>query len=92
MFVPENSDIFYKIDMETYYFCSTACRQVYSSPELEYSKLRKQLTVGWLLFIPVLLISYAIPSSYFAGILYEDYMLLVLSFPVQFYSGLCFYQ
>ena len=92
MFVPENSDISYKVDLETYYFCSTACRQVYSSPELEYSKLRKRLTVGWFLSIPVLLISYAIPPSYFAGISYKDYMLLALSFPVQFYSGLGFYQ
>ena len=63
MFVADNSDIFYEVDRETYYFCSNACRQVYSSPELEYSKLRKRLTVGWALSIPVLLISYAIPSS-----------------------------
>lgn len=92
MFVPENSDISYKVDQETYYFCSTACRQQYSSPELEYSKLRKWLTVGWSLPIPVLLISYVIPQSYFGGISYKDYTLLFLAFPVQFYSGYGFYQ
>ncbi len=92
MFVPENSDISYEADQETYYFCSTACRQLFSSPELEYSRLRKRLTVGWALSVPVLVISYALSPSYFGGISYKDYLLMFLSFPVQFYSGYGFYQ
>ena len=86
MYVPETSDLFLDIDGERYYFCSSGCLEKYRSPEAEEKKLRYRLILGWLISVPVLLITYLVHFEF------RNYILLVLALPVQFYSGLGFYN
>lgn len=88
MFVPESSDLFLDVDGQRYYFCSKTCQHKYSSPAAEAKKLKNRLIVGWSLSIPVIIITYAFSHSIF----YLNYLLLVLTLPVQFYSGYGFYE
>ncbi len=88
MFVPEDTDLKSVVDGQTYYFCSKTCQQKYSSPETEARKLKRRLIVGWSLSIPVIVITYGFSHSIF----YLNYLLLILTLPVQFYSGYGFYE
>ncbi len=92
MFVPEGSDLFSVIDGRTYYFCSKTCQLKYSSPEEEGRKLKRRLALAWLLSIPILAINYLVPSSYLHGSENRNILMLLLTLPVQFYSGLGFYN
>ena len=86
MFVPDSSNLVSEIDGQKFYFCSTSCQATYSAPEAQVRKLKKRLIVGWILAIPVLILTYAFTFAY------RDYILLILAVPVQFYSGLGFYD
>lgn len=86
MFVPDASNLVSEIDGQKFYFCSTTCQATYSAPEAQVRKLKNRLIVGWILAIPVLLLTYAFSFAY------KDYLLLILAMPVQFYSGLGFYD
>ncbi len=88
MFVPEGSDLFLEVEGQKYYFCSKTCQHKYSSPETETKKLKRRLIVGWSLSIPVIIITYSFSHSIF----YLNYLLLLLTLPVQFYSGYGFYE
>jgi Cu2+-exporting ATPase/Cu+-exporting ATPase len=88
MFVPEDTDLKSVVDGQTYYFCSKTCQQKYSSPETEDRRLKRRLIVGWSLSIPVIVITYGFSHSIF----YLNYVLLILTLPVQFYSGYGFYE
>ena len=92
MFVPEDSDLFSVIDGQTYYFCSKTCQEKYSSPEKEARNLKRKLVVAWSLAIPILLINYVVPASFFSGTFLKDVVLFAMTLPVQFYSGLGFYN
>ena len=88
MFVPDNADLFSVQDGEKFLFCSKACQYQFSSPEKASESLRKRLIVGWVLSIPILSITYLVPSSLF----FRNYLLLILALPVQLYSGYGFYE
>ncbi len=92
MFVPETSDLFSIIDDQKIYFCSKACQEKYTSPEKEHRKLKRRLTVAWSLAIPIILIEYLLPAGDVLGQMNKDLILFALTFPVQFYSGLGFYD
>ena len=87
MFVPDTADIYADQDGERLYFCSRSCLVNFTSPEREASRLRLRLAVAWPLALAVLLVTYLV-----TGIPYRDYLLLALALPVQFYSGLGFYD
>lgn len=89
MFVSETSDLVSVVDGQRYFFCSKSCQMKYASPKAEAKKLKTRLFVGWTLSIPVILITYLLTTSVFA---YRDYLLLVLTLPIQFYSGFGFYE
>ncbi len=59
----------------------------FSAPTQEAGKLKVKLAVAWILSIPVILLQYAFPY-----IPYREYVQLVLSVPVLFYSGSSFFQ
>ncbi len=92
MFVPDDSELFSVIDGQKYYFCSKSCQQKYSSPEQESRKLGRRLIVGWSLSLPVIVITYALPPGWLSGEFYRNLLLFALALPVQFYSGLGFYE
>lgn len=85
MFVPDTSDLFLERDGEKYYFCSRTCLDRFASPEEESRKLRSRLLVGWILSVPILILTFLLHWDY------RNYLLLALALPVQFYSGYGFY-
>lgn len=92
MFVSEDSDLKSVIDGQTFYFCSKTCQLKYSSPEVERRRLRNRLALGWSLSVPIIVINYLLSASLFSGAVTKDIVLLILTLPVQFYSGLGFYE
>ncbi len=88
MYVPENTDLFLEKDGRKYYFCSKGCMDKFASPEKEIKKLKERLAVAWTFSVPVLLITYLT----FLSVPYRNYILLFLAIPVQFFSGLGFYD
>lgn len=88
MFVPETSDLFSDVEGQGYFFCSKTCQNKFVSPERESKKLKRRLFVGWMLSVPILVFDYGFSHS----IYYLNYLLLAMTIPVQFYSGLGFYE
>ena len=86
MYVPEGSSIFTVVDGEKVYFCSKSCMLEYTSPDEREKSLRYRLAVAWIFSIPILIITYLLQFAY------RDYILLLLTLPVQVYSGYVFYQ
>jgi len=72
----------------TYYFCSDACKLEFTMPQKELGKLKSTVALGAVLTVPILLLTY-VP---FLSIQTNDYILLLLSLPVQFYVGSRFYR
>jgi len=72
----------------TYYFCCDSCMREFLAPEKELRSLRLQLLAAALLSVPILFFTYLplVPGRY------NDYLLLLLDTPVQFYVGLRFYR
>jgi P-type Cu+ transporter len=72
----------------TYYFCSEACRLEFTMPQKELSKLKSTVILGAILTVPILVLTYVpfLPSQT------NDYVLLLLALPVQFYVGSRFYR
>lgn len=85
MYVSETSDLFLDKDGQRYYFCSKTCMDKFKEPEMEGRKLKRKLLVGWSFSIPIVIIEYM-------SFAFRDYVLLLLSLPVMFYSGLGFYS
>ncbi len=85
MYVSETSDLFLDKDGQRYYFCSKTCMDKFKEPEMEGRKLKRKLLVGWSFSIPIVIIEYM-------SFAFRDYVLLFLSLPVMFYSGLGFYS
>lgn len=85
MYVPEGSNLRLTKDGKDYYFCSSDCLNKFKSPEEQLRSLRTRLAVGWIFALPVLVLTYT-------EIAYKPFILLVLTLPVQFYSGLGFYR
>ena len=88
MYVPDTSPLYSDIDGQRFYFCSRSCQEKYTSPQKAQKTLGRRLAVAWPLAIIVLMITYLAPSS----IPFRNYLLLLLTVPVQFYSGYMFYE
>ena len=88
MYVPEDSSIYSIQDGQKYLFCSKECQYRYESPEKAAITLRRRLLISWPLAISIILITYLVPSSFTD----RNYILLLLTLPVQFYSGYGFYD
>jgi P-type Cu+ transporter len=72
----------------TFYFCSEACRLEYTMPQKELARLKRMVTLGAILTVPILALTYlpGLPAQP------TDYLLLLLSIPVQFVVGSRFYR
>src|SRR5215471_7161189 len=89
MFVEERPEsIRYNKDGREYYFCSNQCLDEFTAPEKELRRLKKQVTISIVLTIPILVLSYTmiLPKQV------NDYILLALTTPVQFWIGWRFYR
>jgi len=72
----------------TYYFCSETCLRQFEKPEVELRKLKMLASIGAALTIPTLILTYlaVFPQTM------NNYLLLLLSAPVQFVVGFRFYK
>ena len=87
MFVPESSDLHVDKEGQRFYFCSKGCMDKFLSPSAEEGKLKRKLIVAWSLAVVVILLQY-----FFVSLPYRDYIEMLLSIPVLFYSGSGFFQ
>ncbi|VFJ13966.1 heavy metal translocating P-type ATPase [Candidatus Nitrosocosmicus franklandus] len=99
MFVEEEeSSIHYKKDGITYYFCSSQCLNEFLEPEKALKKLKVHVMISIALTIPIVLLSLPHMIPQLGHILpmemmgYTNYILLILSTPVQFWIGWRFYR
>lgn len=86
MFVPDTSNLKLTKDGRDYFFCSTDCLNKFKSPEEQIKSIRWKLAIAWAFSIPVLAL------TYYPNLAYKPWVLLILTLPVQFYSGLGFYR
>jgi Cu+-exporting ATPase len=72
----------------TYYFCSESCLRQFEKPEVELRRLKTLVSIGVILTVPTMILTYvpALPPTL------NNYLLLLLSAPVQFGVGLRFYR
>jgi len=76
------------VEGTTYYFCSEACRLEFTMPQKELGKLKSTVSLGVILTVPILVLTYAPilqPQS-------NGLVLFLLAVPVQFYVGSRFYR
>ena len=73
----------------TYYFCSETCLQQFQAPEVALHRLRILVALGVVLTIPIILLSYL---SIIQDMRLNNYILFLLSLPVQFIVGARFYR
>jgi len=92
MYVPETAELKTVVDGKIYHFCSRACLEKFTSPQKELRKLKIRLIVAWSFSLPILIINYFVPVIFFHGLENKYLSMLLLAIPVQFYSGLSFYQ
>src|SRR5919112_5899054 len=89
MFVEEKHDaIRHTVEGKQYYFCSTQCLNEFIAPEVELKKLKTITIVSIALTIPIAIFTYVmlLPKEI------NNYVLLALAFPVQFWAGWRFYK
>ncbi len=87
MHVDEKKAVFKKeVDGKTVYFCSEVCLRTFEKPEAELKRLKLLVILGAIISIPT------IALSFFIKIPYNNFVLLILSAPVQFYAGWRFYK
>jgi P-type Cu+ transporter len=89
MFVEEKpSAIRHTLDGREYYFCSNQCLDEFTAPEKELRNLKRQVAISIALTIPILVLSYSmiLPKEV------NNYILLGLTTPVQFWIGWRFYR
>jgi P-type Cu+ transporter len=89
MFVEEKPDaIHHTVEGKEYFFCSTQCLNEFTAPERELSKLKRQVAVSIGLTIPITIFTYLmlLPREV------NNYVLLALATPVQFWVGWRFYR
>jgi len=89
MYVEEKPEsIRYTKDGREYYFCSRQCLDEFTGPEKELRKLKRQVIISIGLTIPILVLTYTtlLPK------VINDYILLTLATPIQFWIGWRFYR
>jgi Cu+-exporting ATPase len=72
----------------TYYFCSESCLRQFEEPEVELHRLKILVSMGAILTVPTMALTYVpvFPQTL------NNYLLLLLSTPVQFGVGIRFYR
>src|SRR2546425_6764242 len=73
----------------TYYFCSETCLQQFQAPEMALRRLEIFVALGVILTIPIILLSYL---PIIQDMRLNNYLLFLLSLPVQFIVGARFYR
>lgn len=89
MYVEEKPDsIRHFADGREYFFCATQCLNEFTAPEKELKNLKLRVFISIALTIPITLFTYfqILPSTA------NNYVLLALSLPIQFWAGLRFYK
>lgn len=89
MYVEEKQDtISHAAEGRKYFFCSTQCLNEFTAPEVELRKLKTIIAVSIALTIPIAVLTYImlLPKEI------NNYVLLALTVPVQFWAGLRFYR
>jgi P-type Cu+ transporter len=89
MFVEEKHDaIRHTVDGKEYFFCTTQCLNEFTAPEVELKKLKIITAVSIALTIPIAIFTYLmlLPKEI------NNYVLLALAIPVQFWAGWRFYK
>src|SRR5215207_5298358 len=89
MFVEEKHDaIRHTVEDKEYFFCSTQCLNEFIAPEVELKKLKTITIVSIALTIPIAIFTYVmlLPKEI------NNYVLLALAIPVQFWAGWRFYR
>jgi P-type Cu+ transporter len=100
MFVEEKPDsIRYKKDGRVYYFCSKQCLNEFTQPEKELRKLKMYVAISVALTTPIVIFSlpHMLPTQFSAlfpmsVMHYNNYIMLVLATPLQFWIGWRFYR
>jgi Cu+-exporting ATPase len=72
----------------TYYFCSQTCMKEFLAPEVEIKRLKISVAVGAILTVPIIILTYAS----FLPMDINNYLLLALDTPIQFFLGWRFYR
>jgi Cu+-exporting ATPase len=72
----------------TYYFCSQTCLKEFLAPEVEIKRLKISVAVGAILTVPIIILTYVS----FLPMDINNYLLLALDTPVQFFFGWRFYR
>jgi Cu+-exporting ATPase len=72
----------------TYYFCSQTCMKEFLAPEVEIKRLKTSVAVSAVLAVPIVILTYA---SFLPRVI-NNYVLLALDTPVQFFFGWRFYR
>jgi Cu+-exporting ATPase len=75
----------------TYYFCSQTCMKEFLAPEVEIRRLKVSVVVGAILTVPIIILTYASASLPWPMAI-NNYLLLVLDTPIQFFFGWRFYR
>jgi Cu+-exporting ATPase len=89
MFVEEKPDaIRYTSEGKEYFFCATQCLSEFTAPEKELKKLKRTTAISIGLTIPITILTYVILFP----IEFNNYILLALATPVQFWAGWRFYK
>lgn len=87
MYVDEKNAVYkHKVNDMVYYFCSETCLKTFLRPEVEIRKLRNLVVFGAIIAVPTIFL------SFFVDVPYENFLLLLLATPVQFYAGWRFYK
>ena len=89
MYVEEKPDsIRYVKDGREYFFCSTQCLNEFTQPEKELKRLKKYVVISIALTIPIAILTYIM----ILPVHFNNYVLLALATPVQFWIGRRFYR
>lgn len=89
MFVEEKADsLRYTLDGIEYFFCAKTCLNEFTAPEKELKKLSRKIVLSVALTIPITILTYIVVFP----LEINNYILLALTTPVQFWVGWRFYQ
>jgi Cu+-exporting ATPase len=89
MFVEEKADsLKYTLDGKEYFFCAKTCLDEFTAPEKELKKLSRKIVLSVALTIPITILTYIVIFP----LEINNYILLALTTPVQFWVGWRFYQ
>ena len=99
MFVEEKpNSIRHTVGGKEYFFCSTQCLNEFTQPEKELSKLRRHVAISIALTIPIVVLTlpHMFPLLIKSNLLpmqqINNYLMLALATPIQFWIGWRFYK